>query len=475
MENPHAMLGQANGEPLDICNVATNADQGKRVFFKKLASRLARPCFAEWEPQPSAAKISFKRKEGLTLHSLHSQNEGWEGMNILAWVMDEASAFRTANGGDNAENVYNTLKSSTRSRFGHLHSIGMIISFPRKQEGDFTLTQWERSKTSDNFGDRAATWEVHPRWEPGHPMYQPESDKWIVIPDLNVRVPAEFKEDFENDGADALTKYMAQPPVTEGGFFENPHALTEAVNDKLPPLVTKVSEREEMLDNGIVRRYIRHEIESLPPVIEGASYFIHGDPGLKKDAFSLAVAHTLPDYKTISDGGGKQVEVQKVVVDFLLTWEPKPRKPVDLLNVDEIIMFLAKHYDVKRVTFDRWNSAQSIQALVAYGIDADDMTFSTTEQYLMYRYLRLSLYNNMIELPVDDALQNELKFLKDKNGKIDHDLYGKDRADAVAAVVWNAAHPQRTARSDARWEGFARGGSECSAKVRPAVVSSVLV
>ncbi len=43
-----------------------------------------------------------------------------------------------------------------------------------------------------------------------------------------MRVPKEFEEDFLHDCVDALTKYMAQPPLTEGG------------NSDLSPLVACV-------------------------------------------------------------------------------------------------------------------------------------------------------------------------------------------------------------------------------------------
>jgi hypothetical protein len=113
---------------------------------------------------------------------------------------------------------------------------------------------------------------------------------------------------------------------------------------------------------------------------------------------------------------------------------------VDFLNVDAVIEEVARFYGIKRMTFDRWNSVHVIQKLVAMGVDASDMAFSNEQQLAMYRYLRLCFYNDMINLaPNDEPTQNELKFIKEKNGKIIHDLYGKDRADAVAAVVWNAA------------------------------------
>lgn len=360
--------------------------------------------------------------------------------------MDEASAFRTANGVDNAKSVYDSLRSSSMSRFGWMHWMGFIISFPRKQQGDFTLDKYERSKDNPNiYGRRGATWEINPRFQKGHPMYRPESDEWVLIEDLNIRVPKEFEEDFLSDGVDAMTRYMAEPPLTEGGFFENPQTITESVNKRLQPIIAKVGEREVYIEQedgvGTLRKYVTRIIETLPPRVDGAPYFMHGDPGLKKDSFTIAVAHTLPEAKVVKGWRGTaEVSLQRVVVDFVLSWDPRPNRPVDLLDVDATILELCRHYGIRKVTFDRWNSAQSIQALVAEGIDADDMSFSNPEQLEMYRYLRLCFYNDMIELaPFDEPTQNELKHIKEKNGKMEHDIYGKDRADAVAAVVWNAA------------------------------------
>ncbi|MBE0608035.1 MAG: hypothetical protein IH609_01505 [Dehalococcoidia bacterium] len=79
--------------------------------------------------------------------------------------------------------------------------------------------------------------------------------------------------------APALTKYMAQPPLTECGFFENPHMITEAVNRDLSPLVASVGSRQEILAEGIILNHVTREITSFPPVVEGAPYFMHGDPG----------------------------------------------------------------------------------------------------------------------------------------------------------------------------------------------------
>lgn len=181
-------------------------------------------------------------------------------------------------------------------------------------------------------------------------------------------------------------------------------------------------------------------LDSLPPKAEGRPYYIHCDPGLKKDAFTLALCHTTEDYRTIETAKGEREQLQRVVVDFVISWDPRYPRVVDYLNVRAVLKQLVQFYDVKRVTFDRWNSVEGIQELVAMGVDADDMSFSNAEQLAMYRYLRLAFYNDMITLaPGDEKTQLELKFVRQKGNEIVHDLYGKDRADAVAAVVWNAA------------------------------------
>jgi hypothetical protein len=57
--------------------------------------------------------------------------------------------------------------------------------------------------------------------------------------------------------------------------------------------------------SGQRRVYVTRTIEALPPVIPGAVYHAHGDPGLKKDAFSIAICHTTDDTKTIHGGEDK--------------------------------------------------------------------------------------------------------------------------------------------------------------------------
>lgn len=257
-------------------------------------------------------------------------------------------------------------------------------------------------------------------------------------------MPSPFVDEFIKDPTDCKTKYMCQPPPQIGGFFEIPHKLDECVNRDLPQLVTTTSYNTRTLEN-VTYRYVSKMLESLPPRDPNSSYFIHGDPGLVNDAFAICVCHTLPDTTWVVDGDGSDRELQRVVVDFVLAWEPTADTPVDLKNVEAVLLMLCDYYNVQRVTFDRWNSATSIQLLIENGIWAEDLSFSNAQQLAMYRNLKLLVHSNWIEWPEDEALLNELRFLKLENNKITHDAFGKDRADALAAAVWSATGEELSA------------------------------
>lgn len=195
LKDAQAYFGLADGENIDIVNIATNSRQANNAFFAKLKSRIKSPCFMKFAPKINSGIIEFPNM--LRLHSLH--NESWEGLNILAWVMDEASAFRTAGGDDNADRVYNTLRTSANSRFpsGEIEEggrvtkrwIGIVISFARRQEGDFTIEKYEEALTDPRiFADKGSTFEINPQYDKDHPLYR--GFKWVTIEELNVRVPS---------------------------------------------------------------------------------------------------------------------------------------------------------------------------------------------------------------------------------------------------------------------------------------------
>ena len=141
LTDPLAYFEFPSGESLDMLNVACSAEQANKVFFTKLKQRISRPWFQRFNPKISDGSIEFPDKTQpipnrpgeytplLRLFSGHSKTATQEGKNLIAWVMDEAAAFRDASENSNAEDIHKMLVSSARSRFAN-RFFGLIISYP---------------------------------------------------------------------------------------------------------------------------------------------------------------------------------------------------------------------------------------------------------------------------------------------------------------------------------------------------------
>jgi hypothetical protein len=416
LKNPQRYLGVAPGEALDIVNVAYSATQANLVFFSKLKNRITKPMFNRFNPHLIEDKVEFPNN--VRLHSRHSENESYEGFNIIAWVMDEASAFKDKTKRANAETIYATLKSSATSRFGQ-QWIGLIISYPRAQ-GDFTIRMYEKSKTEPHlYGDFAATWEVHPQ-----------------------RKKEDFADDYRTNPEDARTKYECLPPATVDAFFSLTNKIYEANIQMEPVAIVDNTTTIRNTPDG-EREYTALSVELLKRDFEN-EYFLHGDPGLKSDSFVLSLGHTVPGEEQEIKQNEEIIILPKIHIDLILIWQPEQGKPVDVLNVKDVILLLSTRFNIKMVTFDQWNSASTIQELIINGLQAEDMTFSRGQQLQIYRNLRALIYNNLIKWPLNEALCFELSKLQLINGnKIDHpDGGSKDIADSVAGCAWQCAEHQ---------------------------------
>jgi hypothetical protein len=167
LRDPQVYLRLAAGEPIDLVNVAYNADQAKKVFFEKPKQRVKRwQWLRDTYNVVEAGRRVNKHKVGRALVSInddfiefphqirawsrHAQNESYEGLNVLVWLMDEASAFLSKLKRENAEAIHYTLKTSAASRFG-MRYVGLIISWPRHAD-DFTMTKHREAVLNPTLG-----------------------------------------------------------------------------------------------------------------------------------------------------------------------------------------------------------------------------------------------------------------------------------------------------------------------------------
>lgn len=451
LSDPQAFLDIARSEPLDIVNVATTKEQARDVFFKKLSGFLSRPCYSRWVMKRTVTKVSFPEKN-IFLHSLHSQAQKWEGFNVLAWVMDEADAFRTVSGGNqNAREVHTVLTSSATSRFPGKRWVGFIISYPRSEDG-FVLTYKSAVEKLDSaYVDQAATWEVHPHYDSEHPLFQ--DFPWV---EANGRlVPKPYENDFLLDPTTADMTYRCIPPQVEHGFFEYPERLGDCIDVTLKPAIDwnpgissrtvkqwgQDPETGDRIELPLEREFVSVElIPGSETPAENTAYYIHCDPGETKDSFALAMCHALPELIQI-ETLEETLILNRVIVDLVLEWKPDPTRPVDYTNAGDVILYICSHWPVVQVSFDKFQSAALIQRLLEREINAISMGFGRQQQIQMYRALKAAVYATAISWSEETALRlgPQLAKLQWKGGQITHAAEGKDVADAVTTAAFHAS------------------------------------
>jgi hypothetical protein len=494
LRNPQEYLRLAAGEPIDLINVAYNADQAKRVFFEKLKQRVKR---WQWLRENfnviEAGRRVNKQKLGRSLVSInddfiefphqirawsrHAQNESYEGLNVLVWLMDEASAFLSKLKRENAEAIHYTLKSSAASRFGGRY-VGLIISWPRHGD-DFTMTKHKEAALNPTLGvyadGPAKTWEIN----------ELTKDEPRVLIREGLEVPASLANDFLSDPEGALGRYCCEPPMAREAFFRYPDRLWASVEPGRLPLFDwdpTVTSRDE--GDGEHRNYRSVKLKNFRPLPKGMKLFAHGDPGLVNDSFSMAFGYVVPATIIVKRIAGEvmhplilkqkgidpdavidwDIDVTRTVIVAVIVWRPDPRLglQVDLQNIEDTIFELREHYpslghSTKRLhgekarkpsfTFDHWNSAFTIQRMRTKHMNVEDEQWSNPFQVDIYRNARSQFYNSLVSLPDTPSITSkdgmhpgaiyEMERLEFIDGmKIDHPEQGsKDTADAVIRVI----------------------------------------
>jgi hypothetical protein len=493
LRNPQEYFDFGPGESIDVLNVAYSSDQAKYVFFAKLTERVKRwtwlrerfnvlesgrrigPYIPGRESvEINADHILFPRH--VRAFSRHAQNESYEGMNVIAWIMDEASAFLSKLKRENADAIFGTLRSSANTRFPG-RWVGAVISYPRHAD-DFTMTKLKEAQANpdgNTYADGpATTWDVNDRVahetmveiRPGH------------------LVPVTFVNDYRDDYEGSLAKYECEPPASREAFFRFPDRLDDSVVRGRAPLIDweevityKTVDAEDEDGKSVERRrqYSSIKLTRLGKLPKGTKVFAHGDPGKVNDSFTLALAHGAPatvmvkvpasevlDAREILERGltpeaiiDWERDVVKTVVDAVLVWRPNPAlgQQVDFENVQDILLQLKKAYGIgfrapkPTLTFDHWNSAGIVQALQGKRMNAEEEHWGRDFQVDVYRNARSCFYNDLVVLPDTDSVTSEdprepgalyeLKRVQFIDAvKIDHPENGsKDTADSVCRVI----------------------------------------
>ena len=441
LSDPAVYYGKPPGDAIDIINIAINAVQANRVFFKGFNQRIIRSPWFQGKYIAKANMVEFDKS--VTVHSGHSESESWEGYNVLVIILDEISGFELESTSGHAQaktasSIYKMYRASVNSRFPDFGKV-ILLSFPRFKM-DYIQQKYNEAVAEKEIVLRHHKFKVNPdlpegtqgnefeiEWEEDHiisykvpRMFALKRPTWDINPTRKIE---DFTTDFYTDPTDALSRFACMPPDATDAFFKNRAVIEKAFSN--PRLNVDEYGR------------FRDEFKPDPDKI----YFVHVDLAQKHDHCAVALSH-VDSWVTMKIGEQYKEAAPRIIVDAVRFWTPTASKSVDFTEVkDYIISLRAKGFNLKLVTFDRWNSHDMMQQLKTHGINTEllsvakkhyeDMSLCLTEERVI---------GPNIQLLIDELLQ--LRIVKDK---VDHPRKGsKDLSDAVCGAIYNSvAHTPR--------------------------------
>jgi hypothetical protein len=259
-------------------------------------------------------------------------------------------------------------------------------------------------------------------------------------PHVIFKIPLEYLGEFTDAPYDAMRDFLAIPAVVKDALFPNPRVLEDRF-DKL---------RKDPVIEENLYRWVNGKIDSpknynifnehLLPPDNSAAYFIHIDLSIAEDATGFSMVHRDP-------------HTGRFILDFIFAVEAtkviEKRIPIGKMKFLAIYLKYNLGYNISKVTYDGFQSAESIQELIDNGIDACVQSVDrTAAPYDTLRDIihsdQLSFYDYTSEMfkKTNRSLRRELLNLtKDtKTGKVDHITKGsKDVSDALCGSIFICA------------------------------------
>ena len=484
LHNPQLEYGLAPGSSIIFIMQSKSLTLARKVVFDQFTARLRlSPYFQKFFPFDSQVKSELRFQKSVYVLPVGGSDTGAIGMNVWGGIIDEMNFMaRTADSihvkyvveeeYDQAERLYTALIRRMKSRFmqkGKLPGKLLLVSSVN-YPGDFTSRKIDEAKTDPTiFAMSHAIWDVLPKdtysgekflLEVGN-----EVKSSIVIQSLEeaqdeedvIKVPVEYRSDFERDPEAALRDYAGVTTGTKHPFIPYKELIQKAMDDYdiLYEHKQLFSMQEvvlsEFLDPNAPEWELLIDLEYLQKhlLAKTTIHTVHIDVGVTNDACGVALGHIsgyklLPAVKIFNERSGEFTEVRDArapiyTVDGVLRILAPRGGEVDLEMVRDMILWLRGRMFIKWATMDSYQSTMLIQGFRKGSIRSGVLSIDAS--LAPYTELKQAIKDERLLIPVHEVVGRELRELErdPKKGKIDHPQGGsgsKDCSDACAGVVY---------------------------------------
>lgn len=496
-----------SGTKVDLINVAIKSDQAKDIFFDMLKTNITEsPWFlgrykiyqdnrvfskpSDFKNQKGiirigSGKINFPKK--IRAISETSDNESWEGYSPVMVLLDELSGFISKTKQLNGAKILETASTSISSRRSPTFcGFVLMLSYPRQEDGDITLTEYKKSLMIDEktglplhpyiYGSFGFSWHIKPQSFFVNPatgvidyfvFKNPRINRFMnksEEDDTGIKVPLYYLPEAAEPES-FMTKFMCIPKRgTISGWLENPEKAFSMINREITPLFILSNYPIEVETEQGTFKYLAKKIEYCKEkdfnTLKKMKYVAWLDAAEKHCDAVIGIARKEVVERTV-DGQRRTVEICRVVE--IINWIPQPDITISLTNVEDFLVHeIPKYINLVEVYSDGWQTARLEERLRNVGIKAERYSLQRPQ----YDLLKYALYNDLIEVfdeepYVNRSLQEQtsveqlVSLQEGTNGPIKRPGYKKDKADVICGCanlvlgsIYNKSNRPRVQKGD---------------------------
>jgi len=379
--DPYEYFNIPHDEEIGIINVSNSQKQSNRLFSQIKARIRNSPFFAgRIDGDPSAdtiriftnqdllkkdsGKVNIKVEGSIVLVCGHSNPDTLRGYSAAAIIFDEL-AFYDENPKISGKEFYGALTPS-------------IAKFAKKGEGRLI----EISSCGPQHG---IFYELFNQGNDPDSKYDRIVSYRLATWDINEELPynCEFMTDERNKNPEKFSIEYGSMWAVRGfmGNFFSPAQVEKAVK----PFV-------QMQDKGDPR----------------SEYFMHIDPAAKRDNYAVVIVER---QRYVLPGGQKR---HRCVLAYHNVWKPSSSNTMSFKKIDDEVVALYRRFKPLTVTYDMWNSIQSVEYLKSLRINAMQLPFNRSNKATFFQHLIDLMDRDELWLYYDEDVVGELMNLKFK-------------------------------------------------------------
>lgn len=425
LKNPAKHYGLLPNSPISILIISRSFDQVKRTLFAQIKGYAENSDYFKSLENKKIITIQaegiFCYEKNISIFPAHTQSRSLVGFAIKLLVLDEASRFeRDKFGKSKGDDIWSNIGAGTKTFGKEGFKIAISSAW---EEKDYIEELYDLAKKEPTtLGFKLRTWDLN------------------ISPNVS---EAEIKssEDYIKNPIKGALEYEGIRYKKQGSFF-NIDNLKTAVQS-----ISKIDAYPEPFDYTTIAG-TKYLVKLNISRIESLSFdefpsFIHCDYGVKKDAAAIAIARASNKDKL------------EITIDAYLVWQPYLDRDskgevinriVSLEDVENKIIQICSTRPIGLVSFDSFQSQQTIQKLHSLGILTKEMSTTINSQLDYFNLLNILIDRGQLILPRDSkwstlAEQELSNLIRLPNNKIDHPRHSsKDLADAIANATYNCYH-----------------------------------